>query len=263
LVSLVDVSGSMSGVPMEVAISLGLLVSEIASPDYRHRCLTFSASPTWVELNESMTLEEKVCRMRKAPWGCNTDFEKAIELILKVAIKAKLNPEDIPDLIVFSDMQFDEARRSTGSSWETQHERIIRRFKEEGVKACGKPWPSPHMIYWNLRGDTTGFPAKGDTPGVTMLSGYSPSLMKLLLSGEPLEEVEEEVIGEDGTVVKKKIKNNPFTTVRKALDSTDYDMVRDILHTSNEGILNKYIPKEKISTGVDDSNDWEMVADKM
>ena len=45
VVSLVDVSGSIYGTPMEVAIALGLLVSEIASPAYGHRCLTFSAEP--------------------------------------------------------------------------------------------------------------------------------------------------------------------------------------------------------------------------
>ena len=50
MVPLVDVSGSMYGTPIEVAISLGLLVSEITAPAYRNRCLTFSQTPTWVEL---------------------------------------------------------------------------------------------------------------------------------------------------------------------------------------------------------------------
>ena len=42
-------------------------------------------------------------------------------------------------------------------SWETQHERIVRRFKETGLKVCGKEWPAPEMICWILRGDTAGF----------------------------------------------------------------------------------------------------------
>eukprot|EP01033_Poteriospumella_lacustris_P001353 gene1353-987_t len=47
LVPLVDVSGSMSGTPMEVAIALGILVSEINDPTFRHRFLTFETSPQW------------------------------------------------------------------------------------------------------------------------------------------------------------------------------------------------------------------------
>jgi len=270
MVSLVDVSGSMSGTPMEVAIALGLLVSEISSPAYAHRCLTFSSEPTWVELSEDMSLDEKVKKMQSAPWGMNTNFELAMEKILEVATTAKLNPEDIPNLIVFSDMQFDQARgyNSRTSPWETHHERIVRRFKEEGIKVCGHEWPAPHMIYWNLRGNTTGFPAQADTPGVTMLSGFSPALMKLLLSGESLEDDEEMVeIGEDGQEVKK-LKNDPYTTVRKALDSEDYDKVREILNTSEENILGRYHwttsdetkdvdhADEKKET---ESNEWEVV----
>ena len=40
IVPLVDVSGSMSGTPMEVAIALGILVSEITSAQYARRCFT-------------------------------------------------------------------------------------------------------------------------------------------------------------------------------------------------------------------------------
>ncbi|GFH57803.1 hypothetical protein CTEN210_14279 [Chaetoceros tenuissimus] len=133
VVPLVDVSGSMLGTPMEVAIALGILVSEITSPSYANRCLTFSARPEWVEIDPSMSLEEKVRRVQSAPWGCNTNFEEACEHILKVAVEAKLEPEDIPDLIVFSDMQFDVASDQNGA-WETHQERIVRRFKEEGLK---------------------------------------------------------------------------------------------------------------------------------
>jgi len=268
MVSLVDVSGSMSGTPMNVAIALGLLVSEIASPAYSHRCLTFSSRPTWVELNDDMSLDQKVKKMKSADWGMNTDFEIAMEQILKVATDKKLKPEEIPNLIVFSDMQFDQARCGhTSGSWETHHERIVRRFKEEGMKVCGEEWPAPHMIYWNLRGSTTGFPAQADTPGVTMLSGYSPSLMKLLLDGEPLEEEEDIVeIGEDGVEVKKKAKKDPFSTVRKALDSEDYDQVRERLYSSQEGVLLKYIRQNdgmdmtKDKDGEKESDEWDMVA---
>jgi len=110
-VSLVDVSGSMSGVPMQVAIALGLLMSEIAEPAFANRCLTFSSEPSWMSFESSETLAEKVSKMMGANWGMSTNFEvPATEMILDVALKGKLSPEEIPNLTVFSDMQFDAAR---------------------------------------------------------------------------------------------------------------------------------------------------------
>lgn len=138
----------------------------------------------------------------------------------KPAKKAKLKPHEMPTaLLVLSDMQFDQARDDCGS-WETHHERIVRRFKSVG-------YTPPHIIYWNLRGNTVGFPAQANTPDVTMVSGFSPSTMKLLLDGEPLKEEGEE-------------ERNPYTTVRKALDDVDYDVVRRVLSDSNEGELAFY-----------------------
>ena len=230
VVPIVDVSGSMRGTPMEVAIALGLLVSELTDLAFANRCLTFSESPQWVQFNSNDPLQKKVEDMLRAPWGMSTDFEKATELILEIAINAKLKPEEIPDLIVFSDMQFDQAQNG-GSLWETRHERIVRRFKEEGLQACGKEWPAPHIIYWNLRGDTYGSPAQGNTPNVTMLSGFSPALLKLLLDGEPIKSASTSGTG-DGEDEDKA--NDPFITVRKALDSDDYSEVRQILLESNE-----------------------------
>jgi len=45
VVAMVDVSGSMSGTPMEAAIVLGILTSEVTHPVFRDRVLTFSADP--------------------------------------------------------------------------------------------------------------------------------------------------------------------------------------------------------------------------
>ena len=58
--------------------------------------------------------------------------------------------EDIPDLIVFSDMQFDQAEYNC-DSFETQYERIQRKFNELGTEICGTPYNPPKIIFWNLR----------------------------------------------------------------------------------------------------------------
>jgi Mg-chelatase subunit ChlD len=274
LVSIVDVSGSMSGTPMEVAIALGILVSELSDPAFANRVITFDDNPTWCKFEEGSSISEKVKTAQKAPWGGSTDFAKSYELILNVAVAAKLNPEDIPNLIVFSDMQFNQAdHRSTGE-WETHYERFKRRFEEAGMRVCGKPWPAPEITFWNLRGDTVGFPVDANAPSVRLLSGFSPSLLKLLMSGEPLEvEVEEEVEVNDaaggGVVIVKTTKKvvDPLSTLRKALDDATYDDVRVVLSNSKEGSLASYtftppvvaVEVTESSKAAEMSDDWEEV----
>jgi Domain of unknown function (DUF2828) len=261
MVAIADVSGSMDGIPMMVSIALSILVSELAAPAFANRFLTFSEEPSWMKFGDNLSLKQKVMATQNAPWGFCTDFEKAMDLVLKTAVNAKLTPSSIPDLIVFSDMQFDNAN-SGGGDWDTAHERLVKKYAQAGMKACGEPWTPPHIIFWNLRGDTCGFPAQADAEGVTMLSGFSPSLLKLLLDGEPLEgdEVVSEIIDEDGDVVlvKEKAKKTPYDTVRKVLDDTAYDRVREILSRSNEGLLGGY---EFQPTACDDvASDWVMEA---
>lgn len=263
LVAIADVSGSMIGTPMLVSIALSILVSELAAPEFADRILTFSETPTWVKFGPNLSLKQKITTTANAPWGIGTDFEKAMDLILETAVNAKLSPSAIPDLIVFSDMQFDEANRA-GNAWDTAHERLVQKYADAGRKVCGEPWSPPHITFWNLRGDTTGFPAQADTEGVTMLSGFSPSLLTLILSGENLqeEEVITEVIDEDGDVVlvKEKVKKTPYHTVRKALDDAAYDKVRDILGRSSEGLLAGYNFEPKECEDVTD--DWVMETER-
>ena len=41
-------------------------------------------------------------------------------------------------------------------------ERLTRRFAEVGARVCGEPYATPRIIYWNLRGNTVGFPVQAD-----------------------------------------------------------------------------------------------------
>ena len=72
-----------------------------------------------------------------------------------------------------------------------------------------------------------------------MLSGYSVSLMKLVLDGEPLGE-EETWIDENGNEGMIAAKKDPYSTVRKALDNEEYESVRKVLKDSREGDLEFY-----------------------
>merc|ERR1711861_89689 len=80
-----------------------------------------------------------------------------------------------------SDMQFDAAN---GPGWETHHERLSREWASKGYEL-------PTITYWNLRGDTQGgFMSEASCPGVRLLSGFSPALLKLVLTGEEVDEDE-------------------------------------------------------------------------
>ena len=234
LISLVDLSASMGNILKNVATALGILVSMTCDPAFRDRFITFDTNPTWVNLSGCKSLFEKVKMAQNAPWGGSTNFEAAFEMILNASCNAvpALTPDQIPDLIVFSDMQFNQA----GSFGETMYNTMTRRFAEEGMKICGSPWPLPKIIFWNLRGDTSGYPVDTNQKNVQMLSGFSPSLLKLLLSGEPMVN---EVVAENGTVLQQQI--TPAETLRKALDDPRYFPIRKILYVSCESLLEKYV----------------------
>lgn len=254
LVPLVDVSGSMEGTPMEVAIAMGILVSEINDVTFRHRFLTFETSPQWVQLNETMTLEEKVRKTKDAPWGGSTNFYAAMKLIANVVETHRLPMEEVPDLIVFSDMQFDQAGH--GKARQTQLQLIQQLFHNVGMKVANQPYPAPRIIFWNLRGGPTGFPAISSEDNVQMLSGYSPSLFKFVVEGEEVtteEEKEETPTAMDvdrplvavaakqpaaAAPTKKKI--DPYATLRKVLDDERYFSVREVLSASTESELAWY-----------------------
>ena len=245
LVPLVDVSGSMCGTPMEAAIALGILVSELSHPAFRHRALTFESRPNWVDLSGCAKIADKVRCLQRAPWGGSTDFEAACEMILQAAQAARLKPDEVPDLIVFSDMQFNQANgggggHGGGCNWETHHERLTRRFAEVGRAVCSEPYAAPRIIYWNLRGDTAGFPAAADAPNTQLLSGFSPSLLKLVLSGKDIVADEKEVTMPDGTVKLVREGPTPAETVRAALDDEAFDAVRLALAAVKHGPLAAY-----------------------
>ena len=135
LVVMSDVSGSMAGDPMLVSIGMGILVSEICHPAFRDLVLTFSSNPEWHDLRKCSTFYDKVSNLAHAKWGQTTNFESAMELIASTVEKKRLTQDEIPDLLVISDMQINQARGvgcyahgygggSKPKSWETSYEKI-------------------------------------------------------------------------------------------------------------------------------------------
>ena len=111
-----DVSGSMFGLPMDVCVALGLLISELSDEPWRHRLITFSERPE-MQLITGETLEEKTNFIRCMDWNMNTDFQAVFDKLLHIAVTGKLPPEKMVRRgFVFSDMEFDQA---SANPWET------------------------------------------------------------------------------------------------------------------------------------------------
>ncbi|KAL8489016.1 hypothetical protein ACS0TY_025066 [Phlomoides rotata] len=177
-----DVSGSMSGIPMEVSVALGVLVSELSEEPWKGRLITFSASPK-LQMVEGDSLREKTMFVRRMEWGMNTNFQKVFDLILEVAMNGKLKADDmIKRLFVFSDMEFDQASQNP---WETDYQAIVRKFRECGYgEEC-----VPEIVFWNLR-DSAATPVPGSQKGVALVSGFSKNLITLFLEkGGPMDPV--------------------------------------------------------------------------
>lgn len=204
----VDVSGSMSGIPMEVAISLGLYVSERCTGVYHNKFITFSENPSIVDVKGD-TIFDKVNNMRRADWGYNTNLEKVFDLILNTAIKNKAPQTDIPSyLIVITDMGWDKLEgnsRYKGFGNNTFIESIRNRFESHGYKM-------PILVLWNVDSDV--FPMTADENGWISISGYSPTVFKALLS--------EELLGAEDLEAEK---INPVDAMLVILDGERYNSI--------------------------------------
>ena len=171
-IALSDVSASMSSQYLRVSVSMGLLLSELCEGPFHNMVITFESDPHFHHVMGE-TFSQRVDSLLKAPWGGRTNFQAAMELILEMAKSENVPQHEMPDkLFVFSDMEFDAA----DSRYPSNHEAVVGKFREAGYEP-------PMIIYWNLRPGGVKFPAKADTPGVALLSGYSPSLMKVVMDG--------------------------------------------------------------------------------
>ena len=186
IMPMVDVSGSMGSIrynhagsvqPIDVAISLGLYLSEKNSSDFKDLFLTFSGRPKLEALKGS--LSQRVAQLERAHWEFNTNLHAAFDELLRVAVRGNVSAKDMPEmLLILSDMQFDSCAHFDDNA----QQMITRKYEAAGYKA-------PRIVFWNLSpygSDNT--PVRFDDRGVCHVSGFSPAIMKAVLSVEQLED---------------------------------------------------------------------------
>ena len=176
MIAMVDTSSSMSidnNVPLYSAIGLGIRIAE--NSKLGKRVITFSSSPEWINLDGSKDFVDMLEKIKRAPWGTNTNFMAAFDMILDVAISENISPFEMKNftLVVLSDMQIDYS----GNVNETMFDKMRRKYAEAGLKTrFHTPYELPHIVFWNLR-QTSGFPLLSKTKNTSMISGYSASIM--------------------------------------------------------------------------------------
>ena len=177
--AVVDVSGSMYGLPICVATSLGILFAQNNPEPFHNKIITFSAHPNFITFKDEDSLQQKLKTILKANWDMNTDLQAVFNLILKTAVEYNLPESEMPaTLYIISDMEFDEACSNRyGSAPKTNFEAIDEKYREAGYKR-------PTLVFWNVNSHQNNVPVKQDEKGTVLVSGCSPNVFKMALSNE-------------------------------------------------------------------------------
>ena len=180
----VDVSGSMccpaGNNPnvscMDVAISLGLYISERNVGAFKDSFITFSERPQLQVLKGS--LSERYNQLERADWDMSTNVEKVFSTILQSAVTNNVPESEMPTMIIIlSDMEFNQGTRNNWNK--TAQNTFESKYAEAGYKM-------PKIIYWNINARNDNFPVQFNKEGVGLVSGFSPSLLTSVLSGKDL-----------------------------------------------------------------------------
>ena len=196
IVAMCDLSGSMNGDPIHAAIALSCRVAEKSC--LGRRVMTFSAEPAWINLDGKTDFTDMAMEIlqHSKSAGLNTNFYKALDLMLTAIEQNRVPPADVENMIlaIFSDMQIDDCLCFQSGSytynhteqdtkqayykWSVMHENIKQKYSDVGMRMYGQPLKPPHILFWNLR-NTNGFPALSTEAGCSMMSGFDPTILNM------------------------------------------------------------------------------------
>lgn len=164
-----DVSGSMRGTPMSVAVSLAIYFAQRNQGDFAGKFLSFTDESSFVDISNCATLKSAIETTMRAPWGMSTNLQSALDLILTTAIANRVPVKDMPTVLyVVSDMQFNKCCRGN----------TFTNFEAMQVKYDVAGYPMPQVVFWNVKAADRETPVTKDEFGVTLVSGYSASIFR-------------------------------------------------------------------------------------
>lgn len=174
---------------IDVCNAFAIYFSERCSGEFKDKYITFSERPQLVDLSKCNSLQEKAMLAERYDEVANTNIEKVFDLILTTAIKNKIPQNEIPNILIISDMEFDSATEYSVN--ERLFTTISQKYKDVG-------YALPKLSFWNICGRTHTVPVKENENGVALISGFSPQVASMVLSNkiDPYEILIEKLSGE-------------------------------------------------------------------
>ena len=174
-----DVSGSMntridssSTRAVDVAISLSLLGSRCSTGIFQNTLITFSEKPNFFQIPEGSLLRA-INAIEAMDWGSSTNLQSVFELILTRAAEFQLPQSEMPKMVcIISDMEFNVADPSNRS---TNFEAIKQKYAASGYEL-------PTVCFWNVASRSQQFPTSADEKGTILLSGFSSSMLTMIMN---------------------------------------------------------------------------------
>lgn len=187
-----DGSGSMSVrvgktniSALDVSTALAIYFSERCEGQFKNQFITFSSRPQIIDMSKCETLRDKLELCYQYDDCSNTNIEATFDLILRAAINNDLKQEDIPNLLIISDMEFDGATTISRDSWSNAKPSDMNKlFVKIEAKFNNHGYKLPRLIFWNVNSRTMTIPLTENQAGVILVSGFSPAVTKLVLAEE-------------------------------------------------------------------------------
>lgn len=160
--------------PADIANALSIYFSERCSGPFKDKFITFSHNPQFVNLSKNENLHDKLEELFRYNDCTNTNIEAVFDLILRIAKDNRLKQEEIPTLLIISDMEFDVcSERSDKRLFDV----IAKRYTEAGYEL-------PKLVFWNVSSRTNTIPITQNDRGVILVSGFSTTIAKMVLSNK-------------------------------------------------------------------------------
>lgn len=213
-----DGSGSMtsciSGTAvscLDVANALAIYFAERSSGQFKDKYITFSEHPQLVDLSNGKTLRDKISIALTHDEVADTNIEAVFNLILQTAISNHMSQDDLPkNILILSDMEFNGcavtssfgAAKGWGSGINKKLFAVFaERYAQYGYKL-------PRLVFWNIMSRTGTIPIKENELGVALVSGFSPAVVKMVLSNclDPYECLLEQLNSERYAPVERAVK---------------------------------------------------------
>lgn len=169
----------------DVARSLGIYFAERLTSAFKNSFITFSANPKVVRFNGVDTLKSKLDILIDEDDCSNTNIERTFDLILKTAVDNHMKQEEMPaNILIVSDMEFDATTRSY--DWATGYSSEFNQtlFDEIGERWNAAGYKLPRLVFWNVCSRTGTIPVSENEMGVALVSGFSPMIADMVMSGE-------------------------------------------------------------------------------